>query len=282
MRNDEGILVDEEVQKLFNSFLACFGVSVTFFNTKCKAILYGYCKATHPFCELIRNDMHMVDRCREQDQVMCKRSEAHDKPITYRCFSGPTESVMPIKSGGTLIGYGMVGQFRTIKEVPSEIQKKYQSCGGDIKKMKQFFKDMPYIEQKASENMLNLFSMMIEFITTRQYVRLRKLAVSEQITRLINEHQTEDLTINDVAVAVNKSASTVSHLIKEQFGTSFKQLLINKRIQRFEYIIYTEPSLNIAEAASLVGYGDAFYFSRLYKKVRGITPREYIKEVRGK
>jgi AraC-like DNA-binding protein len=282
MKNNEDILFDEEVQKLFNSFLACFGVRVTFFNTKCKVVLFGYCSSTNPFCELIRNDMHMVDRCCEQDQAMCKRSEAHDKLITYRCFAGPTESVMPIRSDGTLIGYGMVGQFRTRNEVPAEILKKYQESGGDIKKMRKHFKDMPYIEQKDSENMLNLFSMMINYITTQQYVGLRRLTASEQITRLMNEHSTEDLTIHDIAVAVNKSASTVSHMIKEQFGTSFKQLLIQKRVQRFEHIAHTEPSLNVAESAARAGYSDAFYFSRLYKKVRGITPREYIREMRGK
>jgi AraC-like DNA-binding protein len=281
MKNNEGILFDEEVQKLFNSFLACFGVRVTFFNTKCKAVLFGYCSSTHPFCELIRKDMHMVNRCCEQDQVMCKRSETHDTPTTYRCFAGPTESVMPIKSDGTLIGYGMVGQFRTVKEVPIEIQEKYRDGGGDIKKMRKYFSDMPFMEKKAAENMLHLFSMMINYITTRQYVGLRQLTALEQITRLINEHQTEDLTINDVAVAVNKSASSVSHMIKAQFGTSFKQLLIQKRVQHFEHILNTEPSVNVAEAASRVGYDDAFYFSRLYKKVRHITPREFIRQVRG-
>ncbi|GHU21111.1 hypothetical protein FACS1894172_05680 [Spirochaetia bacterium] len=282
MRNNEDILFDAEVQKLFTSFSNCFGVRVTFFNTNVEAILYGEPSAVHPFCAMIRNDMHLLMRCLTQDKTMCKYCETHNKPFTYRCFAGPTESVMPIKSGGTLIGYGMVGQFRTIKEVPTEFQEKYRDDGGELKKLKNLFTDIPYIEQKNSENMLNLFSMMVNYIMTQQYIGLRRLTVSEQITRLINKHQTEALTINDIAIAVNKSASSVSHIIKEQFGTSFKQLLIKKRIQRFEYIINTEPSLNIAEAAARVGYDDAFYFSRLYKKVRSITPREYIRKVHAK
>jgi AraC-like DNA-binding protein len=63
---------------------------------------------------------------------------------------------------------------------------------------------------------------------------------------------------------------------------SFKQLCILKRIERFEHIVAAKQGITIAEAAYQTGYEDAMYFSRLYKKVRHISPSTYSKSVRGR
>jgi AraC-like DNA-binding protein len=63
-------------------------------------------------------------------------------------------------------------------------------------------------------------------------------------------------------------------------GSNFKQLCILKRIQRFESLIASDPTISIREAAFRVGYSDPFYFSRLYKKVRLAAPSTYTKSVR--
>jgi YesN/AraC family two-component response regulator len=63
---------------------------------------------------------------------------------------------------------------------------------------------------------------------------------------------------------------------------SFKRLCIIKKIEAFEKMTAGDPGLSVEAAAEKIGYGDPFYFSRLYKKIRLISPSAYIKSRRGR
>jgi AraC-like DNA-binding protein len=130
--------------------------------------------------------------------------------------------------------------------------------------------------------MLRLFSMLIAFIVTREYVRVRHPGLSEQVVHWVERHLAEPMSLDGIAAAMKRSRSTISHALKRQLGVSFTQLCISKRIQRFESLIADDPNLSIQEAAAAVGYEDPFYFSRIYKKFRMASPSSYIRLIRGK
>lgn len=87
-----------------------------------------------------------------------------------------------------------------------------------------------------------------------------------------NLHTT--LTLEEVANAVNLSASHFSAIFKEQTGLApikyFNQLKIQKACQ---YIQLT--TLRIKEISSALGIDDPYYFSRMFSKIMGISPQDY-------
>ena len=65
-----------------------------------------------------------------------------------------------------------------------------------------------------------------------------------------------------------------SKLFKEEVGENFIDYLTALRISKAkEYMC--DKSLSIREAGSMAGYADPNYFSRIFKKHTGMTPREY-------
>jgi AraC-like DNA-binding protein len=211
---------------------------------------------------------------------MCKRSGQKRDVVVYRCFAGPSESVIPIETGGTLIGYGMLGQLRTTEHLPEEIVRDWTAAGFEPETLKTAFLEQPFFDKTALDNMLRLFSMLISFIVTREYVKIRRPGLTEKVIQWLEEHIADSLDLNEAAAAMNRSRSAISHTIKQHLGLSFKQLCILKRIQRFESVIAQDPNLSIQEAAARAGYEDPFYFSRIYKKVRLAPPSTYIKSIR--
>jgi AraC-like DNA-binding protein len=111
-------------------------------------------------------------------------------------------------------------------------------------------------------------------------MNVRRPGLTEQISHWLEEHITEPVSIDDIAAAMYRSPSTIYHTIKQRLGSSFKQLGILKRIERFESIIAAEPDITIQEAVARVGYNDPLYFSRVYKKIRLVSPSTYIKSAR--
>jgi AraC-like DNA-binding protein len=211
---------------------------------------------------------------------MCGQCEQKDKMIVYHCYAGLSELVVPIKIEKKLIGYGLLGQFKTGNGLPPEITNAWTKAGFVPDELKEAYEAQPFFDKTTLDNMLRLFSMLISFIVTREYVRLRSPGITERVIHWLDEHIAEPISLDDAAAEIHYSGSTISHTLKRQLGMSFKRLCVLKKIQRFESIIAANPELSIQEAASLVGYMDPMYFSRIYKKFRLAAPSSYVSSVR--
>ena len=95
--------------------------------------------------------------------------------------------------------------------------------------------------------------------------------------RYIEDNLTRNITLPDAARHLGRSVSSLSHFLQQE-GTTFKKLLIEKRLAQAEKLLKEHPEMTIKEAADRSGFADAYYFSRLYRKNRGHTPGEFRKK----
>ncbi|MDU1848430.1 MAG: response regulator [Niallia nealsonii] len=94
------------------------------------------------------------------------------------------------------------------------------------------------------------------------------------------EHQYADstLSLEKVAVALQVSPVYLSRLIKQELGVSFVQLLTHRRMKQAVYLLQSTdyPIISISE---LVGYETQHYFSTAFKKVMGLSPNKYRRNI---
>ncbi|MCR5138125.1 MAG: response regulator [Oscillospiraceae bacterium] len=104
----------------------------------------------------------------------------------------------------------------------------------------------------------------------------------EQAILYVDQHYTEeDLSLNSVARAVNISTNYLSALFGQKVGLSFVEYLTQKRMTRAKQLL-RQSDRRSGEIAQEVGYRDAHYFSFVFKKTQGCTPREYRSGERGR
>ncbi len=99
----------------------------------------------------------------------------------------------------------------------------------------------------------------------------------EEALQYMHQHFDRDLSLVEVAGFLHITPEYFSRLFKEEVGSSFSTYLITHRLKKAEYLL-RNTNLTVAEIAERVGYEQPSYFSRIYKKYRGITPlktREY-------
>ena len=109
-------------------------------------------------------------------------------------------------------------------------------------------------------------------------LRERTLAqLAESIEEYLDEHHTEKITLDDLAEKFFINKFYLSKIFKETYGTTVNNYLISKRITRAKQLLrFTD--MTVDEVGAAVGMGDANYFSRMFRKVEGISPREYRKQ----
>nr|WP_245249313.1 AraC family transcriptional regulator [Vagococcus allomyrinae] len=92
--------------------------------------------------------------------------------------------------------------------------------------------------------------------------------------RYLNEHLSESISLVELATYLNISQSYLSSIYNKYLNTSPIDYLIQIRIeQACRYLKMTD--LKIYEIAKKVGYQDPYYFSRIFKKITGFTPKNY-------
>lgn len=85
-------------------------------------------------------------------------------------------------------------------------------------------------------------------------------------------------TIEGLAAELNISPYYLSHLFKEHTGSSFTDYLAEHRIERAVELM-KNPELTLAQIGDMVGYADQNYFSRVFKKRRGVGARQFRKQL---
>ena len=97
----------------------------------------------------------------------------------------------------------------------------------------------------------------------------------------IEENYREKLKLSDVADHAYVSQWHLSKLLNRQTGQSFSDILNNIRIEKAK-VLLKEPSLRIGNIAEEVGFLDIAHFSRVFKKLTGISANEYRNKIIGR
>jgi AraC family transcriptional regulator, arabinose operon regulatory protein len=95
----------------------------------------------------------------------------------------------------------------------------------------------------------------------------------------MREHLEETLTLESLAAKVHISVPHYCSLFKRQTNTSPIMFFIRLRVQRACELL-GGSDLPVGTIARAVGYNDAFYFCRVFKKTIGLPPSEYRRAVR--
>ena len=103
----------------------------------------------------------------------------------------------------------------------------------------------------------------------------RKMDPRVHIARAyIDEHYTADIALADVAAASNISSSRLSGLFKKETGSSVMAYRNELRLVKAAQLLL-HSNLRIADIGDRVGYSEQAFFSRIFRKHLGMSPRQY-------
>ena len=94
------------------------------------------------------------------------------------------------------------------------------------------------------------------------------------VQKYINSHIEDRLSLNQVAAVFGLSPNYLSALFKKTCSIGFSEYITQHKITRAKSLLL-EQDLKIYEIADRLGFESAFYFSKVFKKVEGLSPREY-------
>ena len=98
------------------------------------------------------------------------------------------------------------------------------------------------------------------------------------VKKYIREHVEEKLTLNKVAEVFNISPNYLSVLFSKYNDAGFTDYINQTKVEAAKKMM-KDGKLKIYEISDTLGFESAFYFSRVFKKVTGISPRDYMNQI---
>lgn len=95
------------------------------------------------------------------------------------------------------------------------------------------------------------------------------------VKKYINQHIEEKLTLNKVAEVYNISPNYLSILFSKYNDIGFTDYINHSKIQAAIKML-EKGDLKVYEISDILGFESSFYFSRVFKKVTGMSPRDYV------
>ncbi|WP_127541309.1 helix-turn-helix transcriptional regulator [Paenibacillus illinoisensis] len=100
---------------------------------------------------------------------------------------------------------------------------------------------------------------------------------AERMKRYIERHYREKLTKDDLGDAIGKTPNYAAALFKSMTNQTISQYVHDQRMKRALYLL-TESQLSIQEIAEFLGYRDLSYFYRIFKRITGTQPSDWLHE----
>lgn len=241
-----------------------------------------------PFCAMVAGKSKSCAVCLQLQEKLVEA--AMEEPATIACEAGMCDTAVPVKLGDKVVGFLQTGQI--FRKKPTEAQFKKvigltKEWGLEVgpKELREAYFGTRIISPKQHESVVKLLSIFAQHLSmlSNQLVVQQENSEPPVIRRakeFINEHQTEDLTLGQVAKAVNTSTFYFCKMFKKATGINFTDYLSRVRIEKSKNLLLN-PNLRVSEIAFEVGFQSLTHFNRVFKRILGQSPTDYRAKVLG-
>ena len=101
--------------------------------------------------------------------------------------------------------------------------------------------------------------------------------IINEIIQLTEENfSNPELSLTAISQKLNYNSKYISHLFKEKMGINYSEYLKNLRL-KYAVALFDSGVDSVKNVAALSGFSDPLYFSSVFKKAIGVSPKEYTK-----
>jgi AraC-like DNA-binding protein/ligand-binding sensor protein len=239
-------------------------------------------KSENPFCALMAEQNRACAACLEAQHQIA--AAAGCGPRTVKCFAGLCETGVPVSVGEEVLGFLQTGEVFLKKPTRAQFARTAKQLVDwgwkvDLRRLEEAYFQTRVITPAQYESVLHLLTIFAQHLAlvSNQLLVARANAEPPAITRakqFIHEHQADEISLGDVAHAVNTSTFYFCKLFKKATGLNFTDYLSRVRIEKAKNLLLN-PNLRVSEIAFAAGFQSLTHFNRVFRRITGESPTAY-------
>lgn len=238
----------------------------------------------NPFCVSMAETEPGCRMCVDmQDQLSGDGSATR----TADCIAGLTDSAVPVRVGEKVLGYLQTGQIalrQLTREDFRRVTDFLRKGGADVdwETLEEAYFGSRVISRKQYEAVVRLLEVFAQHlsIAAEQIATQQEHAEPPMVSRareIIEARHGEELSLEDVARAVNTSTFHFCKMFKRATGMTFTEYLSVTRVARAKKLL-ANPQARISEVAFEAGFASLTHFNRMFRRITGQSPTDFRKK----
>lgn len=263
-----------KISRALHDFYSATGITIDLLKndfTKVSDTKYEFSR----YCKCIRDTKSGESACRNSEIVLLEKCRETKQTQFHICHAGLIDMVTPIIHDGEIIGYIIFGQMRAGDSF-EKLEKYVSSLGLDREIMENYYNTIPFYNADRIVSISNVASMLVKYLLLENMLRPN---IDKNIQRAINyieENLEKKLSIKSISRQVNVSKTVLYNKFHTYFACTISEFINTKRIEKsIDYL--TKTDLSMEEISSKVGFSSASYYSKIFKKIKGMSPLKYKK-----
>ncbi len=269
---------NSQLEVLMKSFYMLSGIRFVLFDTDFHEII-AYPKHNCDFCKLMKSCPKTRRKCNYADRHSFQACEKQNSLIIYKCHAGLVEAVMPLHENEKIIGYLMFGQITDNPDKSSLYnkidfwQEKYNL---NTNALKQGIENIPYKTQEQIYAAAKIMEACTSYIIYKELITPENNKILEAAKAYIEKHLNQDISIEELCKELNVGRTKIYEIFKAELKMGISKYILRRRMHKAKKLLKT-TDFSISEIAHSIGFADYNYFSRVYKRIYGKSPKYYRK-----
>lgn len=266
----------KQIEELMKSFFTLSGIRFVLFGADFREII-SYPKESCDFCKLMKSCPKTRRKCNYADRRSFEKCEKENKLVIYKCHAGLVEAVIPLHENEKIIGYLMFGQITDNPDKKAFLDKIpfwKESYALDELKLKSGIKNITYKSELEIKSAAKIMEACTSYIIYKELIIPESDKILEAAKSYIENHLSEDISINELCKEIKIGRTKLYEIFRDELKTGISKYILRRRMHRAKKLLKT-TEMSIPEIAAAVGFSDYNYFSRVYKKTYGKSPKHY-------
>lgn len=258
----------EKLKSIVDNICEFTNISISITDTKYNTI-YNREMGNDSYCHKVQENEIGRLKCHHSDIDMYKKCAEEKQAVSYICHAGVIDTAIPILKDGILAGFIMLGRIRLKSSIDTN---KYLYWTDNPDKIAKHYKKLTYLTQTQLEAIINLIShILFENAIEIDYDKFINFA-----TDYIENNLSEDLNIERLCRVFEKSKNAVYENFHKFYNCTVNEYITKRRIETAKSLLINTKN-NIEQISETVGFYNYTYFSKIFKKYTGVSPRNYRK-----
>lgn len=274
LHREELLIEVDEIKKLMDLSSSLFNIRTAFVfaidDEKYTTEIAGNNGDYQDYCSIIQQELK--HKCIACDRDKFKEANRKREPLLYRCYNGLYEMFLPIFIENVPVGYLHFGQVRAERDFNSIAAECSLHEHSKIAELEKSYNSMNIIKKEKLVLISELFLKFSDIILKNKLIELKKAKLEYYLKKFVEENLNNPIDVKSAAEFVGRSPSFVTHKFKEIYGQTFHEYLSHVRVVHSKRLL---RKYSISETFQLCGFNNRYHFSKVFKKIEGITPHEY-------
>lgn len=265
----------DHIKKILSDISAVTGLQIALYSGNLAYLCS--CGTMSSICVQLRKDPHFLEQCKQcskHGQSVCSKTNS---TYIYKCHIGFTEIIIPIFENGVIIGYIYTGQIlhhNDVADIKAKLKTYAKFCDINVDILYNKLDKVPVLTQEYIDSCLKVIGMCIPYLELSRLVKNNPQITHKRFKNYLDYNYTRNLSSKHLCEVMHISRSQLYNISIKTLGMSSSEYILRKRIEASKTYLETH-NINISDIAERVGFDNANYFTRMFKKHTGLTPSEY-------